>query len=106
MISFGWRTKNGECKKNKNVYRRQIQNAKGQYATLQWYRCGDPGLEKDLVLCYCIESTNNKELTNLKFEDRQLQTLTSSGKKCTGRVSEWHSIAKPGTYNDDGTIKN
>lgn len=106
MISFGWRTNNGESKKNQNMYRKKIPHAKGSYATLQWYRCGDPGLDRDLVLCYSVESTDIKEMTNLKFEDRQLQTLTSSGKKCTGRVSGWHSIAIPGTYNNDGTIKN
>ena len=105
MVMYAWRTYTGEIKKNPiNIYRKKIPHARGNYATLQWYRCGDPGLDKELVLCYNIESTNDKNCTNLKFNDRRLQTLTSSGKVCSGKVTTWHSTAKPGTYTYEGTI--
>ena len=98
---FAWRSLQSES----NISRKKIPYSKNGFSTLQWYKCGDPGLDGELVLCYSLENTNNLEETNLELKDRKLQTLTASGKKCSGKVSKWHSIAKPGTYNLNGTMK-
>ena len=50
-----------------------------------------------------LVNTNDIDKTSLKFDDRFIQKITASGKACSGKVTEWHSIAKLGTYNLDGT---
>lgn len=96
---FAWRSLQSES----NISRKKIPYSKNGLSTLQWYKCGDPGLDGEIVLCYSLENTKNLEETSLK--DARLQTLTASGKKCSGKVSKWHSIAKPGSYNLNGTMK-
>ena len=96
---YSWRSFTGESNKhNKMDFKENtIEHI------LNWYKCADPGLENELVLCYNLVNTNDINKTSLKFDDRFIQKITSSGRACSGKVTEWHSIAKMGTYNLDGT---
>ena len=51
------------------------------------------------------EKSNIKKEIGTVFKDMQLQTLTSTGKPCSGLVSNWHSIAHPDTYTLAGIMK-
>ena len=96
---YSWRSITGESNKhNKMDFKEHaIEHV------LNWYKCADLGLENELVLCYNLVNTNDINKTSLKFDDRFIQKITASGKACSGKVTEWHSIAKMGTYNLDGT---
>lgn len=93
---YAWRTTKGE-----NIMNEYYSEKKKK---MNWYECADAGMENELVLVYCVEETRIKEDTYLSFEDRYLQTLTASGKHCTGRISKWVKHAKENTYKQDGTL--
>jgi sorbitol-specific phosphotransferase system component IIA len=62
-------------------------------------------MENEMVLVYAVEKTKELKKTSLKHEDRILQKITASGKSCSGKVTKFAKIAVPGSYNQDGTIK-
>ena len=100
-IHYCWRT----CKGEKHHFEDKIQkeDKNPNQPHLNWYRSADDGMENELVLCYSAELKDCFDKTGLKFDDRFLQKVTASGKPCSGKVSAWHSIAKEGTFNLDGT---
>lgn len=61
-------------------------------------------MEKELVLVYSVENSQDKKRTFISQHDRVLQTKTASGKSCTGRIGKFAKIATPGTYNQNGTF--
>ena len=92
MVKYAWRTYIGESNLNDE-----------NKCVMHWWKCADIGMENELVLSYMVDKTPNYEDTELNFKDKWLQKITASGKPCSGKVSEWMSIAT--NYNENGTVK-
>ena len=90
---FAWRTPIGEKKPNLRH-------------CCTWYYCADKNMENEMVLVYAVEKTKELKNTNLKHEDRFLQTMTASGKPYW-KVTKFAKIAVSGSYNQENhqTIK-
>lgn len=95
---YGWRDPPSEREDRPMVY----SSGRIDYPC-RWHECPDPGMEGELVLVYCLERTTDPKKTFLR--GGFLQTLTASGKKCSGRVGKFVKEAIPGTYNEDGTYR-
>lgn len=101
-IHYCWRTYKGEKLHFEDKLERKKENPNQPH--LNWYRSADDGMENELVLCYSLELVDCFDKTSIKLDDRFLQKTTASGKPCSGKVSSWHSIAKEGSYNINGTM--
>jgi hypothetical protein len=99
---FAWRTLTGE----KNYFKKKrMEKEPNLRHCCTWYYCADKNMENEMVLVYAVEKNKELKNTSLKHEDRFLQKITASGKSCSGKVTKFAKIAVPGSYNQDGTIK-
>ena len=99
---YAWRTLEGEQKKYENL----IMEKKDTHQIIHscnWYYCGDENMENELVLVYSIEKSNNSDEINLLYKDKFLQTITASGKECSGKIGKWAKVALPKSFNPNGT---
>ena len=90
---WAWITAEGENMQRQNAIYRS--NYKGEYVIgkykMNYYACKDLPGEK--VIAYHVSDTNDREKVSLHFSDRQLNTRTVSGKKCSGEVSHYLGVA-------------
>jgi hypothetical protein len=88
-MPWAWITYDGEeCAKKFKTH-----NADGSEhkQKMNYYACAD--LPDEIVLAYSVETTNDREKTGIRHEDRKLSTKTQSGKTCSGEVTRWVSKA-------------
>ena len=98
---YAWRTLEGEQNKlNKEMMTSDKQKI---IHSCNWYYCDDKNMENELVLVYSIEKSSNPDEINLLYKDKFLQTITASGKECSGKISKWAKIALPESFNPNGT---
>ena len=95
MSMYAWRTATGETKKGFE-YREKRKE-------MNWYESADD--PSKWVLLYSVEKTEKYENTGIKHKDRYLNTIASDGSKCSGKVTKWVSVAREGTYTNDGVMK-
>jgi|SaaInlStandDraft_2_1057019.scaffolds.fasta_scaffold442977_2 hypothetical protein len=98
---YAWRTLEGEQYKfNKKI---KTNDKHKIIHSCNWYYCDDKNMENELVLVYSIEKSSNPDEINLLYKDKFLQTITASGKECSGKISKWVKNALPGSFNPNGT---